>query len=141
MTRILEDVSSVERVLIDGIEKGGYDETSLTSLSTADYTCLEPLVKMLGQELERRNVSFSVSSLRASGVTVWPTTIARGALAGAAKPYQVVTSNPGTPLSAIVGTSGSSGSRCDADTAVFYSISNCQRGLTGVTFGSFLITK
>src|SRR5215813_2908480 len=55
--------------LIDGIEKGGYDETSLTSLSTADYTCLEPLVKMLGSELERRKVSFSVSSLRVSGVT------------------------------------------------------------------------
>ncbi|HUK92009.1 MAG TPA: TIGR03936 family radical SAM-associated protein, partial [Blastocatellia bacterium] len=55
--------------IIDGIQKGGYDETSLTSLSTADYTCLEPLVKMLGDELEKRKVSFSVSSLRASGVS------------------------------------------------------------------------
>jgi radical SAM family uncharacterized protein/radical SAM-linked protein len=55
--------------ILDGIQKGGYDETSLTSLSTADYTCLEPLVKMLGDELEKRKVSFSVSSLRASGVT------------------------------------------------------------------------
>ena len=63
------DPKQIVDTIIDGIEKGGYDETSLTSLSTADYTCLEPLVKMLGQELERRNVSFSVSSLRASGVT------------------------------------------------------------------------
>lgn len=63
------DPKQIVDTLIDGIEKGGYDETSLTSLSTADYTCLEPLVKMLGQELERRRVSFSVSSLRASGVT------------------------------------------------------------------------
>ncbi|MFL6214936.1 MAG: TIGR03960 family B12-binding radical SAM protein [Blastocatellia bacterium] len=62
------DPKAIVNTLIDGIEKGGYDETSLTSLSTADYTCLEPLVKMLGTELERRKVSFSVSSLRASGV-------------------------------------------------------------------------
>ncbi|HYP27867.1 MAG TPA: TIGR03960 family B12-binding radical SAM protein [Blastocatellia bacterium] len=62
------DPKSIVKTIIDGIEKGGYDETSLTSLSTADYTCLEPLVKELGAELERRNVSFSVSSLRASGV-------------------------------------------------------------------------
>jgi radical SAM family uncharacterized protein/radical SAM-linked protein len=63
------DPKQIVDTIIDGLEKGGYDETSLTSLSTADYTCLEPLVKMLGSELERRNVSFSVSSLRASGVT------------------------------------------------------------------------
>jgi radical SAM family uncharacterized protein len=61
--------SRIIETIVDGIEKGGYDETSLTSLSTADYTCLEPLVKMLGDELEKRKVSFSVSSLRASGVS------------------------------------------------------------------------
>jgi radical SAM family uncharacterized protein/radical SAM-linked protein len=63
------DPKQIVDTLIAGIENGGYDETSLTSLSTADYTCLEPLVKMLGAELERRKVSLSVSSLRASGVT------------------------------------------------------------------------
>jgi radical SAM family uncharacterized protein len=63
------DPGKIIDTIIDGIEKGGYDETSLTSLSTADYTCLEPLVKMLGDELEKRKVSFSVSSLRASGVS------------------------------------------------------------------------
>ena len=63
------DPKKIVDTIIEGIEKGGYDETSLTSLSTADYTCLEPLVKQLGEELERRKVSFSVSSLRASGVS------------------------------------------------------------------------
>ena len=29
----------------------------------------------------------------------------------------------------------------EADTAIFYSISNCQRGLTGVSFGNFLIKQ
>ncbi|MCI0486091.1 MAG: TIGR03960 family B12-binding radical SAM protein [Blastocatellia bacterium] len=63
------DPKEIVNTILDGIEKGGYDETSLTSLSTADYTCLEPLVKLLGEELERRKVSFSVSSLRASGIS------------------------------------------------------------------------
>jgi radical SAM family uncharacterized protein/radical SAM-linked protein len=63
------DPKKIVDTILDGIEQGGYDETSLTSLSTADYTCLEPLVTLLGEELERRKVSFSVSSLRASGVS------------------------------------------------------------------------
>ena len=29
----------------------------------------------------------------------------------------------------------------EADTAVFYSISNCQRGLVGISFGNFLIKQ
>ena len=33
------------------------------------------------------------------------------------------------------------GSAAEADTAIFYSISNCQRGLTGVSFGNFLIKQ
>ena len=58
----------VAKTIIDSIATGGYDEASLTSLSTADYTCLTPLVKELGKELESRSVSMSVSSLRASGL-------------------------------------------------------------------------
>ena len=34
-----------------------------------------------------------------------------------------------------------SGAGADADTAVFYSISNCQRGLQGISFGDFLIKQ
>jgi malonyl-CoA decarboxylase len=33
------------------------------------------------------------------------------------------------------------GDPADADTAIFYSISNCQRGLTGISFGDFLIKR
>lgn len=63
------DPQQIVDTIVEGIERGGYDETSLTSLSTADYTCLEPLVRRLGDELAKRKVSFSVSSLRASGVS------------------------------------------------------------------------
>lgn len=63
------DPKDVVDAIVGGLEQGGYDEASLTSLSTADYTCLTPLVKALGDELAKRNVSWSVSSLRASGVT------------------------------------------------------------------------
>src|SRR5262249_56788896 len=52
------DPKQIVNTLLDGIERGGYDETSLTSLSTADYTCLEPLVKILGSEPERRKGNF-----------------------------------------------------------------------------------
>ncbi|HYF06383.1 MAG TPA: malonyl-CoA decarboxylase family protein, partial [Acetobacteraceae bacterium] len=30
---------------------------------------------------------------------------------------------------------------CEADTAIFYSINNCQRGLDGISFGNFLIKR
>jgi radical SAM family uncharacterized protein/radical SAM-linked protein len=63
------DPKEIVDTIITGLERGGYDEASLTSLSTADYSCLTPLVKTLGDELQKRNVSWSVSSLRASGVT------------------------------------------------------------------------
>jgi radical SAM family uncharacterized protein/radical SAM-linked protein len=63
------DPKEIVDTIIGGLEQGGYDEASLTSLSTADYTCLTPLVKALGDELANRNVSWSVSSLRASGVS------------------------------------------------------------------------
>ena len=36
---------------------------------------------------------------------------------------------------------GAVGADVDADTAIFYSISNCQRGLTGISFGNFLIKQ
>ena len=39
------DPVAVLDALIGGVKKGGYDETALTSLSTADYSCVTPLVK------------------------------------------------------------------------------------------------
>jgi radical SAM superfamily enzyme YgiQ (UPF0313 family) len=50
------------------VRKGGYDETSLTSLSTADYSCVTPLVKAAMAKLRDQKVSLSVSSLRAYGL-------------------------------------------------------------------------
>jgi malonyl-CoA decarboxylase len=44
-------------------------------------------------------------------------------------------------IAPILGTDGDMVAPKSANTAVFYSISNCQRGLAGVSFGSFLIKQ
>ncbi|HTV23478.1 MAG TPA: TIGR03960 family B12-binding radical SAM protein [Polyangiaceae bacterium] len=59
-----EVVSTVLRAL----EKTGHDEVSLTALSTADVSCISPLIKKLAEETAPRRVSLSVASLRAYGV-------------------------------------------------------------------------
>ena len=45
-------------------ENTGYEEISLTSLSTSDYTGLEPLTTGLLEEMEERKVNLSLPSLR-----------------------------------------------------------------------------
>jgi radical SAM family uncharacterized protein/radical SAM-linked protein len=62
------DPVAVIDALTEGVRKGGYDETSLTSLSTADYSCVTPLVKAAMARLRDQKVSLSVSSLRAYGL-------------------------------------------------------------------------
>lgn len=62
------DPVAVVDALVAGVKKGGYDETSLTSLSTADYSCVTPLVKTAMAKLRDEKVSLSVSSLRAYGL-------------------------------------------------------------------------
>ena len=62
------DPVQVIETLMSGVRKGGYDETSLTSLSTADYSCVTPLVKTAMAKLRDEKVSLSVSSLRAYGL-------------------------------------------------------------------------
>jgi len=54
--------------LMKAIEEGGYDEASLTSLSTADYSCIDPLIRRIMKKLRAKNVSLGVSSLRAYGL-------------------------------------------------------------------------
>ena len=56
--------------IVSAIQKGGYDEASLTSLSTADYSCISPLIKKVLARLEEEGqpISLSVSSLRAYGL-------------------------------------------------------------------------
>lgn len=41
----------------------------------------------------------------------------------------------------LLDTEAPSGDPARADTAIFYSISNCQRGLSGISFGNFLIKR
>jgi radical SAM family uncharacterized protein/radical SAM-linked protein len=62
------DPEEIVKAVLGGIENGGYDETSLTALSTADVSCVTPLVKKVMSELRPRKVSLSVSSLRAYGL-------------------------------------------------------------------------
>ncbi|HEY5282981.1 MAG TPA: TIGR03960 family B12-binding radical SAM protein, partial [Polyangia bacterium] len=62
------DPVAVIDALVGGIRKGGYDETSLASLSPADYSCVTPLVRRAMAKLREEKVSLSVSSLRAYGL-------------------------------------------------------------------------
>src|SRR5262249_12292008 len=62
------DPAEIVKAVLDGIEQGGYDETSLTALSTADVSCVTPLVRKVMSELRPRKVALSVSSLRAYGL-------------------------------------------------------------------------
>ncbi len=62
------DPVAVIDAVVQGVKKGGYDETALTSLSTADYSCVTPLVKAAMSKLRDEKVSMSVSSLRAYGL-------------------------------------------------------------------------
>lgn len=55
--------------ILTAVREGGYDEASLTSLSTADYSAISPLVREVMSKLEKERVSLSVSSLRAYGLT------------------------------------------------------------------------
>ncbi len=63
------DPEQIIDALLDSIDKAGYDESSITSLSTADFSCVSPLVKQLMKRLKEKKVSLSVASLRAYGLT------------------------------------------------------------------------
>ncbi|WP_036938854.1 TIGR03960 family B12-binding radical SAM protein [Pseudobacteroides cellulosolvens] len=59
--RSTEKLSETAKKLIDS---SGYDEISLTSLSTSDYTNLPDLTGKLIEEMEKRKVNLSLPSLR-----------------------------------------------------------------------------
>jgi radical SAM family uncharacterized protein/radical SAM-linked protein len=59
---------SIVDTITRAVTEGGYDEASLTSLSTADYSAINPLVKAVMKKLEGERVALSVSSLRAYGL-------------------------------------------------------------------------
>lgn len=62
------DPESILQSLMQAVDQGGYDEASLTCLSTADYSAINPLVKKVAKHIEGKNISLSVSSLRAYGL-------------------------------------------------------------------------
>jgi len=62
------DPDEIVETVLGAIDKGGFDEASITSLSTADYSCISPLIKKLMSRLRERKVSLGISSLRAYGL-------------------------------------------------------------------------
>ncbi len=62
------DPDQIGEAVVSAVRKSGYDEASLTSLSTADYSCIAPLVKKVADALTPQKVSLGVSSLRAYGL-------------------------------------------------------------------------
>jgi radical SAM family uncharacterized protein/radical SAM-linked protein len=62
------DPDEIVGAVVRAVHKSGYDEASLTSLSTADYSCIAPLVKKVADALAPKRVSLGVSSLRAYGL-------------------------------------------------------------------------
>ncbi len=62
------DPEVVVETLAEAVKKSGYDEVSLTSLSTADYSCIAPLIQKVTERLAPEKVTLGVSSLRAYGL-------------------------------------------------------------------------
>jgi hypothetical protein len=62
------DPEQIVETLVSAVKKSGYDEVSLTSLSTADYSCIAPLIQKVTERLAPERVSLGVSSLRAYGL-------------------------------------------------------------------------
>ena len=62
-----ENLKQMARKLVDS---SGYDEMSLTSLSSADYSCLGRLVDDLLHDFKEEKVSFSLPSLRIDSFSI-----------------------------------------------------------------------
>ncbi len=58
----------VIEIVMDGLKNGGFDEASLTCLSTADYSAVTPLVLELLDRLAEDKSVLGISSLRAYGL-------------------------------------------------------------------------
>lgn len=63
------DPQEVIDTVLSALDKGGFDEASITSLSTADYSCISPLIRNLMEKLRERKVALGISSLRAYGLS------------------------------------------------------------------------
>ena len=62
------DPKEIIDTVLRALDKSGQDEVSLTALSTADVSCISPLIKQLVEKTAPDRVSLSVASLRAYGL-------------------------------------------------------------------------
>jgi radical SAM family uncharacterized protein/radical SAM-linked protein len=62
------DPEQIVETVVRAVKKSGQDEVSLTALSTADVSCISPLIKKVANRLAGERVSLGVSSLRAYGL-------------------------------------------------------------------------
>lgn len=62
------DPEQIVDTVLRAVKASGQDEVSLTALSTADVSCISPLIKTLVSKLAPERVSLGVSSLRAYGL-------------------------------------------------------------------------
>jgi radical SAM family uncharacterized protein len=62
-------VDEIVSAVLEGLDWTGWDEVSLLSLSTSDYSRLDELLARLVPELERRTVSLALPSLRPETIT------------------------------------------------------------------------
>jgi radical SAM family uncharacterized protein/radical SAM-linked protein len=63
------DPEQIVETVVEAVKRTGQDEASLTSLSTADASCIAPLIKKVVERLEPERVALGVSSLRAYGLS------------------------------------------------------------------------
>ena len=62
-------VREIVDAVCSGLDASGWEEVSLLSLSSSDYSCLDELFEALAPELRRRKVSLAMPSLRPETVT------------------------------------------------------------------------
>jgi radical SAM family uncharacterized protein/radical SAM-linked protein len=62
-------VDDIIHTIVKASERTGFDEATIASLSTADYSCLNPLLEKLMDELEHRKIALSLTSMRADSIT------------------------------------------------------------------------
>ena len=59
----------IKALIAESLQNSGYEEVSLLSLSSGDYTCIEPLLQQLMDKYAADRVSVSLPSLRVGSLT------------------------------------------------------------------------
>ena len=62
------DPEEIVDTVLRAVKQSGQDEVSLTALSTADVSCIAPLIRKVTERLTKERISLGVSSLRAYGL-------------------------------------------------------------------------